>query len=277
FQSNKYGMMLRNVLVVVQFAISIILLVCTLVVNQQMKYVLGDQLGFRKDHIIRIERSDLLNEHTQAFQADLRQITGIENVSGASALPGDNNFFGISWQPVGSKESMIGRGIFVDDQYASTLGLTVKQGRFFSTQFARDSLAVVLNEKAVHALGLQEPVIGSRLTSTSGFLNPRPDSFFTYTVVGVVKDFHFHNLHQTIDPLVITNISKFGRNFTPLTVVRIKGEDFQSAIAAIERRWRELVPERSFHYSFLDENLAAQYKAEHTQQRIFTVFSVLAI
>ena len=277
FHSNKYGRLLRNVLVVAQFSISIFLLVCTLVVNRQMKYVLGDQLGFRKDHIIRIERSDLLGEHTQAFDADLRQIAGIEKVSGASALPGDNNFFGISWQQVGSKESMIGRGIFVDGQYASTLGLTVEKGRFFSSAFSRDSLSVVLNEKAVHALGLHEPVIGTRLTTTTPFLNPREDSFYTYTVVGVVNDFHFHSLHQAIDPLVITNISKFGPNFTPLTVVRIRGEDFQPAIAAIERRWRQLVPERSFHYTFLDENLAAQYKAEETLQRIFTVFSALAI
>src|SRR5258708_2718650 len=130
FQTNKYGTALRNGLVVFQFAISIILIICTIIVNRQMGYMLGDKLGFKKDHIIEIERSDLLNEKTRPFRNELAGIAGVEKVSGASSLPGDNGFFGISWQPVGSRESMTGRGIVVDDQFAATLGLELKEGRF---------------------------------------------------------------------------------------------------------------------------------------------------
>lgn len=276
FQSNKYGVALRNGLVVFQFSISIVLIICTIVVNRQMKYMLGDKLGFVKDHVIEIERTDLLTGKTLAFRNELAGIAGVEKVGGASSMPGDAGFFGISWQAVGSRESMTGRGIVVDDQFAETLGLTMKEGRFFSRAFARDSLAVVLNEKAVQALGLRKPVIGTRLTTTAEFLNPKPDSFYTYTVVGVVNDFHYQTLHQAIAPLVFANAAKLG-NVTPVMAVRIKGDDPGAIIAAVEQKWRQFTPDHPFHFRFLDQTLAAQYRAEQTLQRIFTVFSGLAI
>jgi putative ABC transport system permease protein len=276
FHSNKYGVALRNALVVFQFAISILLIICTIVVNQQMRFMLGDALGFRQDHVIEIQRTDLVDGKNRAFREELGKIAGVERVGGASSLPGENGFFGISWQQLGSKESMTGRGIIVDDAFAATLGLTLKEGRFFSNAFSTDSLSVVLNEKAVAALGLKEPVVGTRLTTTTEFYNPKPDSFYIYTVVGVVHDFHYQTLHQAIEPLVITNAAKFG-GVTNLTAVRIGGADLHQAIGAIERVWRQFVPDHPLHYAFLDENLAAQYKAEQTLQRIFTVFSALAI
>ncbi|MES1161346.1 MAG: FtsX-like permease family protein, partial [Bacteroidota bacterium] len=194
-----------------------------------------------------------------------------------STMPGDGGFFGVTWQPVGSRESMTGRGIIADDQFAAALGLEIKDGRFFSRSFPTDSLAVVLNEKAVAALGLKEPVIGTRMTTTNGFLSPRPaDSPYIYTVVGVVKDFHFQTLHQAIAPLIFTSSARFN-DVLGITSVRIRGDDFATAIKAIERAWHKFVPEKPFHYTFLDQNLAAQYKAEQTMQRVFTVFSVLAI
>jgi putative ABC transport system permease protein len=276
FKSSKYGTALRNGLVVFQFAISIILIICTIIVNRQMGYMLGDKLGFRKDHIIQIQRSDLAGDKTRAFRNELAGIAGVEKVSGVSSMPGTEGFFGVTWTPVGSRESMTGKGIVADDQFASTLGLEMKEGRFFSRSFGTDSLAVVLNEKAVAALGLKAPVIGTRMTTTEGFLSPRPDSPYIYTVVGVVKNFHFQTLHQAIAPLVFTSTVRFNE-VTGITTVRIKGDNFATAIKSIERAWHNFVPEKPFHYTFLDQNLAAQYKAEQTVQRVFTVFSVLAI
>ena len=277
FKSNKYGTALRNGLVVFQFAISIILIICTIIVNRQMRYMLGDQLGFKKDHIIEVERTDLVAANqTRAFRNELSGISGVEKVSGTSILPGGDRFFGITFQPVGSRESMTGRGIVVDDQFASTLDLQLTEGRFFSREFSTDTLSVVLNERAVSALGLKEPVIGSRLTTTDPGFNAPDGSPYTYTVVGVVKDFHFQTLHQAIAPLVFANVAKFG-DVAAFTAVRIQGDNFQAAISAIEQIWRQFVKERPFHYSFLDQRLADQYKAEETVQRIFTIISVLAI
>jgi len=276
FKSSSYGMALRNGLVVFQFSISVILIICTIIVNRQMNYMVGDRLGFKKDHIIVVERSDLLNTKTRAFKTEVSKISGVEFVSSASSLPGTQNFFGISFQPVGSKETMTGRGLLVDENYASALNIEMKEGRFFSKDFSTDSLSIVLNEKAVAEMGLKNP-IGTRLTSPDPQFNSIDGlTKYEYTVVGVIKDFHFQSLHQKITPLVISNPSKFG-DVMNLTAVRIKAGDFKSAVSAIETKWKQFVPERPFNYSFLDNNLAEQYHAEQTTQRVYTIFSVLAV
>ncbi|MBS1664799.1 MAG: ABC transporter permease [Bacteroidetes bacterium] len=277
FKSSKYGTVLRNGLVVFQFAISIILIISTVIVNRQMGYMLGDKLGFQKDHIIEIQRTDLLDVKTRAFLNEVKAIAGVEKVSGASTMPGSGGFFGIVWQPIGARASMTSKGVIVDDQFAATLGLEMKEGRWFSKEYPTDSLGIVLNEKAVAALGLKEPVVGTRMTTTGNALNPTAvDSPYVYTVVGVVKDFHFQTLHQAISPLVFSSNARF-QDVSPITSVRIRGNDFTAAIKGIEAAWRKQVPEKPFHYTFLDQNLAAQYRAEQTLQRVFTVFSALAI
>ncbi|HXB45631.1 MAG TPA: FtsX-like permease family protein, partial [Puia sp.] len=273
FVSNKYGTALRNGLVVFQFAISVILIICTIIVNQQMQYMLGDKLGFRKDHIIEIERADLLGDKSKSFNNELAKISGVETVSNCSSLPGQGGFFGTAFQVVNSKQPMTGRAVIVDDQFAPILDLQLKEGRFFSKQFAMDSLALVLNEKAVQELGLKDP-IGAKLTSPD--FNGQKGEEIVYTVVGVAKDFHYQSLHQKIEPLVFVNAEKF-RGAMGTTAVRIKADNFKSAVEVIGKIWKQFVPEKPFHYDFLDRTLANQYLAEQTTQSIFTVFSVLAI
>jgi putative ABC transport system permease protein len=276
FKSNKYGAVLRNGLVVFQFSISIVLIICTITVNRQMQYMLGDRLGFRKDHIIEIERTDLVDNQTNAFRTQLAGIAGVEMVSGTNNLPGGDGFFGTTFQPDGGHQSVTGRGIIVDDRFAAVLGLEMKEGRFFSREFPTDSLAMVLNERAVAALGLKEPVVGARLTSPDGFFNAPDGKPIVYTVIGVVRDFNYQTLHQAIAPLFFADITKFG-NVTNLTAVRVQGDKFSSALAAIGQTWRQFVPGHPFHYSFLDQRVADQYKSEQTIRRVFTVFSALAI
>lgn len=276
FKSQKYGLALRNGLVVFQFAISVILIICTIMVNRQMGYMLGDKIGFKKDHVIIIERTDVLDKQSKAFKTELSKISGVESVSGTSAMPGQQNFFGISYQQAGSKELITGRGIFVDESYGKVLGLDLKEGRYFSKDFGTDTLGIMLNEKAVADLGLKEPVIGARLTSPDGFLNAPDGNPYTYTVVGVVKDFHFQSLHQKIAPLFINYSGKFG-DVSNFTTLRIKGDNFKDAVASLENTWKQFVKDRPFHYTFLDQTLAKQYKGEQTTQKIFTIFSTLAI
>src|SRR4029078_13561346 len=143
---------------------------------------LGEKIGFRKDHIIMVERTDLLQpQQTKSFKTELARISGVESVSGTTAMPGQQNCFGISYQEMGSKEQVTGRGIFVDDNYPKVLGLELKEGRFFSKEFSTDSSAIILNEKAASELKLKDP-IGARLTSPEGFLNAPERSHYIYTV-----------------------------------------------------------------------------------------------
>jgi len=275
FKSNKYGLGLRNGLVVFQFAISVVLIISTIIVNRQMKYMLGDKLGFKKDHVIVVERTDLLAQQTESFKTELLKIGGVENVSGTTAMPGQPNYFGITFQKSGTKEQMTGRGVITDEAFAKTIDLQLKEGRFFSKDFSTDSLSVVLNEKAVTELALKNPV-GALLTSPDGQFNAPDGSPYQYTVVGVVKDFHFQSLHQPIAPLVFSNISKFG-GIVPQMALRINAADFKNALSNLENLWKKFIPARPFHYSFLDQNLAKQYQQEQTTQKIFTIFSSLAI
>ncbi len=275
FKSQKYGLALRNGLVVFQFAISVILIVSTLMVNRQMRFMLGQKIGFRKDHVIIVERTDLLDKRSEAFKTNLEKIGGVESVSGTTAMPGQQNLFGISYQQMGSTEQLTGRGIFVDDDYAKVLGLELKEGRFFSKDFSTDSLAIILNERAVEELKLKNPV-GTRLTTPDGFLNAPNGSPYTYTVIGVVKDFHYQSLHQQIAPLFINYLGKFGFA-SNVIAIRIKAANFKDAVAATEKTWKSFVKDRPFHYSFLDQTLARQYHSEETMQKIFTIFSSLAV
>ena len=275
FKSTSYGMLLRNGLVVFQFSISVILIICTIIVNSQMRYMTSNRLGFTKDHVIIIQRTDLLDDKTKAFKNELLKIPGVEKISGASSLPGIQNYFGVSWLKQGETVPMVGRGIITDNEHAETLGLQLKEGRFFSKDFPTDSLTVVLNERAVMELGLEKP-IGTRLTSAEDFLNGRDGTIYTYTVIGVVKDFHYQSLHKPITPLVFTNAERFG-DVLGLTAVRVKADNFKEAVQSIETKWKEFVKDRPFQYSFLDKTVEEQYLAEATSQKIFSFFSSLAI
>jgi putative ABC transport system permease protein len=190
-------------------------------------------------------------------------------------MPGSNVFFGTSFQPYGTHQTVTGRGIIVDDRFAAILGLEMKKGRFFSRDFPTDSLALVLNEKAVAALGLKEPVVGNRLTSP-GVFDARDGTPNVFTVIGVVGDFNYQTLHQAIAPLFFIDATKFG-GLTTMTAVRVKSDQFSATLAAIERTWRQFVPYRALRYNFLDQRVADQYKSEQTTRRIFTIFSALAI
>ncbi|AHM62853.1 hypothetical protein D770_23040 [Flammeovirgaceae bacterium 311] len=275
FKSNKYGLALRNGLVVFQFAISVVLIIAAMIVNQQMDYMLGDSLGFRKELVLMIDRTDLLQQQGQAFKAELAAIPGVSGVAATTAIPGQSNFFGATLQPVGSTEQLTGRGIMVDEEFLNVLDLELVEGRFFSKSFGTDSMSVVINEKAAKDLGLTNPV-GARVHSVGDFFNAPDGSFYDYTIVGVVKDFHFQSLHQKIAPLAFFNLSKFG-NATPVTTVRLQGDNLQATLKKIDATWSSFIKDRPITYSFLDETLAQQYLSEQRAQKVFSIFSSLAI
>ncbi len=276
FQSGRQGIGLRNGLVVFQFGISVILIICTLIVNQQMEYVTGNKLGFKKDLVLSIERTDLLDKNREAFKDEVLKISGVKTITGTSALPGDNGYFGVSFQKEGTKESYTGRGLMADEKYLETLSLQMDQGRFFSKSFSTDTLSLIINESAVTAMGIKGNPVGARLATQDGQLNALDGSPYIYTVAGVVKDFHFQTLHEKIAPLFIIHIRKLA-TVDPIMAVKLDAANYPSAIKAIESSWKKFIGEIPFHYSFLDQNIARMYAAEATTRKVFTAFSVLAI
>lgn len=276
FSGSQKGKWIRNGLVVFQFWISIILIIGTLVIRDQMKYMQQVPLGFDKEHVLVVERGFSFGpQNLQTFVEELRKMPEVESAAISFASPGkESTFFGIQFQPEGSSEILTTKSMVVADGASETLGLEIVAGKGFS-EATNDSLYVLLNETAVKVMGMDDP-IGAKLLETQN----TPDGNITIarTIIGIVKDFNFISLRDEITPLVLQNTESFGANIGGQYVfARIKANETQAAIASIESKWKEIAPEQSFKFSFLDESLNNQYRQEHQTGRIFSIFSVLAI
>ncbi len=276
FASSGRGSWLRNSLVIFQFAISIILIIGTLVVQQQMNYIQNKSLGFDKEQMLVVERAFALGtpQKEQTFVEEMRQLPEVVAASGSQALPGrEGDFFGTFFQPEGSSELLTTKTMVVADDLVETLGIQLVEGKLFA-EGVNDSLNVLLNESAVKAMGLNDPV-GRKLYNVQA----QPDGSnitVVFTVIGIVKDFHFQSLRDMITPLVLQNTETAGRNLG-IVIARIKPGQYKSAIASIEAKWKSLAPEQPFRYLFLDENFDAQYKGEQQAGQMFAIFAGLAI
>ncbi|WP_194776868.1 ABC transporter permease [Pararhodonellum marinum] len=275
FTASQKGKWIRNGLVVFQFWISIILIIGTLVIRDQMKYMQNVSLGFDKEHVLVVERGFSFGaQNLKTFVEELRKMPEVENAAIAFASPGQEaTFYGIQFQPEGSSEILTTKSMVVADGVSETLGFEIVEGKGFS-ESTNDSLYVLLNETAVKVMGITDP-IGSKLLESQN--TPNGNITVEHTIIGIVKDFNFISLRDEITPLVLQNTERFGDIGGQYVFARIKGNQTQSAIASIEAKWKEIAPEQSFKFSFLDESLNNQYLEEQQTGRIFSIFSILAI
>lgn len=275
-KTSGKGVMLRNVLVVFQFTISIALISATLLVYSQMQYLLNKPLGFDEEEVIIIENGFAINndpnglnwDRFETFKSELTNIQGISMAGYSSALPGDIlQGFIVRVPGSGEKESLVTRMIAVDDGFAETMNMQLLEGRNFSKQF-NDSLSMIVNEATVEKLGLEEPV-GAKIIYVE-------DSAQTYyTVVGVVADFHFESLHNSVEPMVITRLGTQG--FVNKYAVKVSSDNVQQVLTSMEEKWNEFAPKSPFRYYFLDSNLEQFYESEKASGRLFTIFTFLAV
>ena len=256
--------MFRNGLVIFQFTTSIILIIGTLVVNRQIRYMLSKDLGFNKEQVVVIKDAYLLNQQVKAFKQELMTSASVMSVSGSFNFPGAA-FDGNVHKPEGaSDDKAVSLSVmFADYDFVKTMGMEMIAGRNFSEEYSTDPNAYILNETAVSLLGLSNPV-GSRIT----------DNDRMYMVVGVVKDFHFKSLHHEISPVVYIGNPGDRAGFLS---VRIQPENISGTLSFLEQKWGEFSGGQPFNYSFLDDDLAAQYDAEQKTRQISGIFSVLAV
>ncbi|MEQ8904590.1 ABC transporter permease [Ekhidna sp.] len=265
---------LRSTLVVLQFCVSIIMIIGTAIVYQQLSYIQNKKLGYSKDHILMIHDPWLMDDKADSYKNEALQHSNILSGTMSSFLPvntADNNN---AWFP-GSNSTKSETYIFheyrVDHDYMETLGIELKSGRSFSKDFPSDSLAVVLNEAAMHKIGWTlEETIGKTISTFDGF----QDSIYTvsYKVIGIVKDFHFTSLRDQIEPLIF----KLGRS-RGFVSFKITSENIPATIGFLEDKWNEFAPSQPFAYSFLDERFNEMYENEQKLGKIFGVFAFLAI
>jgi putative ABC transport system permease protein len=262
---------LRSVLVVLQFTVSIIMIIGTVVVFNQLSFIQNKKLGFEKDHLLMIEDAWILGDKMEAFKNEALRDSKINSGTVASFLPvnttNNNNIYFAGKNATG--QSVILNNHYVDYDYIATLGMEVLDGRAFSKDFLSDSTSVILNESAVKQMGLENP-IGSYV---AGYDQIGDSTFVVaYKVIGVLKDFHYKSLKTNIDPLAFF----IGKN-TEYVTFKISGDDVKGTIARVHTLWDEFAPGQPFAHSFLDERFDNMYASEQKIGKIFGVFAFLAI
>ncbi|MEJ2636777.1 MAG: ABC transporter permease [Calditrichia bacterium] len=254
-----------------QFTISVILIIGTFIVYNQMQYIQNKNLGFNKDQVVVIEKTDDIGAQIEPFKHELMQNPNVIGVSNSQTLPGKN--FGSNVHKVAGtsgEETHLLWTLFSDYNFAQTYQIKMAEGRFFSPERKTDSMAVVLNQTAVKVLGLDNPV-GKELVQ----IGATADRSITYKIIGVTRDFNFESLHQKIRPLVI---KMFGRNgFGRYTSVRIAPGDIKQTLAFLEKTWHKFAGAQAFEYVFFDQDFAKIYESEQRTSRILSIFAVLAI
>jgi putative ABC transport system permease protein len=266
FQGGSRNSRLRNVLVLVQFAISIFLVVGTLVVQRQTEFMRSQNLGFDKEHVVVLKTPVPLGERSQTFKDQLLALPEISATSGSSTTPG-RTFRNWGCQAEGLDESITLNVCVCDEGYLETMGLEMVEGRFFSRDFSTDEKAIVVNEAAAKLIGWDDPI-----GKTISF-----DKDSTFTVVGVVKDYHYESLHQSVRPGALMAQPGIWGIQEDYISARIQPGDIPSTLSRIRSVWDTFMKGYPLEYSFLDSDYDALYQNEARTGRIFSVFAALAI
>jgi putative ABC transport system permease protein len=267
FSGSTKSAWLRNGLVVFQFFISIVLIIGTLVVSDQMKYMQNKSLGYDKDRILVIERAFALGNNRESFLEETKRIPNVINASTAQQLLGEErNFFGAQWKAQGSSEILTTKSMVIDDHFASTIGFNFVEGKGYSKE-TNDSLYVILNESAVKTLELTDP-IGKKLSQVQR--TPNGNVTVEYTIIGVIKDFNFQSLRDAITPLTIQSSESFGGGGA-YAYLKLSGDHFASTVALVEAHWKK-IPEEPFKYLFFDQNLRPNTKTKNVLVRSSAYF-----
>lgn len=255
---------MRSSLVIFQFTTSIVLIIGTFIIYRQMNFILNTKIGFDKEQVIMIQGANTLDRQQTSFKNELLQLPDVQNVTISDYLPvtGTTRDFNTFWREGKSQEE---KGISaqrwrVDDDYISTLGMKLLEGRNFMEEMASDSQAIIINQAMVRELGLKHPV-GERIMNWSA-----------YTVIGVVEDFNFESMKGKIEPLCLVR-----GNGGSIVAVKIKSGNMHEIIQEVTTTWKKFMPNQPIRYTFLDERYARMYDDVQRTGSIFAGFAILAV
>ncbi|MFQ5639596.1 MAG: ABC transporter permease [bacterium] len=255
FPGESRAALFRKILVVAQFAISIILILGTLIIYRQLNFMKNTDLGFEKEDVLLIQFPSAVKEVRPAYallRDEISKNPSVVDVSGAYTVPGVNSRMSISVTPEGSsaENSLDVQALPADYGFVSAMGLTIIDGRDLSKDFSLDEQeSVLLNQTAVKALGLEKPV-GTKLQI------PGNERYRDVTVIGVVRDFHVQSLHHKVNPTLIY----INPNMFILMALKIKPENAQQTIADIQRVWSGVLPDVEFRYKYMKDAYDNLYK-----------------
>jgi len=269
--ATKNGLTMRQVLVVFQFTISTVLIIGTIVVYNQLRYMQNQDLGFKKTQELAINFYDdsAVRAQTEHFRQELRNVSGVKAVSFSMYVPGNtpNNWYLQITNTHGDLQGANLNFYVVDFDFFDHYGIRMAAGRSFSNKFGTDSShALVINEAAARSLGYSDPskAVGQKFSMWGE----------NGVIIGIAKDFHYRSLQETIQPLAFRVMNPY---FYHLISVNVDGDHIPRTVAALEDRWRQLAPQRPFEYTFVDEDFAKLYSSEDRFQHVFVYFGLLAI
>jgi predicted permease len=254
----------RKVLVVFQFALSIILIVTVMVVYKQTEFVQTKNLGYNRDNIIYFDREGQTKEDLETFLSEIRNIPGVVNASSMGHdLTGHSwGVYGFDWEGKDPNDKTSFEMAVIYYEMMETLGIQMKEGRTFSKSFGADSAKVVFNEAAIAHMGLKNPI-----GKTIKFWGK------DYQIIGVAKNFHFESLHENIKPLIFRLWPERTNKF----MVKLQAGREKETISRLEEFYTNYNPGFSFDYKFLDEEYGAQYEAEKRVSLLSRYFAGLAV
>lgn len=254
----------RKVLVVVQFSFAILLITSTIIIGKQLKYIRRKNLGYDKENVFRFSMRNM-NDHYEAMVSELLKdpaITGVTE-SGADIINNGSGSSDLDWD--GKRPDQRSFTIVqmpVDRNFLQVMNIPLAEGSGFTGSPA-DSAHFILNETAVKETGIPEPVIGKRLTFQG----------IKGTITGVVKDFHFQDMHQKISPLLM----QYNKNWRNNIYVKTTSKETLRALAAAENVWKKYNADFPFEYTFLDNQFDALYKKDIHVGQLFTCFAIVTI
>lgn len=266
------GGLFRNSLVVFQFTTSIVLIIGTIIIYQQINFIQKKNLGYDKNQVLVINDAYALDKKAKSFKDEVLKINGVKGgtLSGYLPIPSERDqtiFF-----PEGQIDQNSGVQIArwrIDQDYLSTLGMEIKSGRNFSEEFGTDSTGIILNEAAVKLFGFDDP-LNKVITTYDDF---QAKTLLSYKVLGVVKDFNYQSLKSDIGALCMILAPNNGSVSFRLDTQN----DLQTTIKEIEKKWQYMAPGQPFSYRFMDESFNNVYRSEQQIGRISMIFALLTI
>ncbi len=270
-ESSTGGSKLRKTLVVFQFAISVFLIIGTLVVSKQLHFIQNKDLGYSKDQVVLVNNMERLGEQAASYKEEVQQLAQVTNASLSGFVPtpsyrSDSSYF---MEDQLNQESAVNmQGWRVDFDYINTLDLQMVAGRAFDPTITTDSTAIIINESALAVTGLDaQSILGKRIFNGIG-----EDGTTVFTVIGVVKNFHFESMRNNVKPLSL----QIGRSNGNL-VVKLKSGDFSTALKQLQELWDARSPSLAFDYQFMDASFNQVYENEKRLGNIFVIFTSLSI
>lgn len=274
YGTSRGGVLLRRILVVFQFTVSIALITATVIVQQQMEYIQTANLGYQREQVMTIPfgNADIVSRG-QALRTELEQNTNVlTTATSAQQIGVQYGRTVITPEGISAADNYIVSITAFDESYVPTLGMTIKEGRNFSTEFPADtSNAVLINEELAAMFHWDEP-IGKTITLGDGQPDPSGQPAQVYTVVGVVSNFHFATMHHKVEPLMM--LCSHNNN---VLSVKISADNVPQTVQAIEKAWKQVNPSDILTYSFLDDDYNQLYERDTTFTTMVQHFTALAI